>query len=65
MSAVTPAHSRVHVREIVTVALVLAAAVVLLPGLWAAVDAWTLLPALAGGVAIAAAALGARSAGGR
>lgn len=65
MPTAMPARSRVHAREIVAVALVLAASVAVLPGLWAAVDVSTLLPALAGGIAIAAAALSARSAGGR
>ncbi len=65
MSAAISARSRVQLREIVLVAIILAASAVLLPGLWAAVDLSTLVPALAGGLAIGAAALSARSAGGR
>ena len=65
MSAAISARSRVQLREIVLVAIILAASAVLLPGLWAAVDLSTLVPALAGGLAIGAAAQSARSAGGR
>ncbi len=64
MSASVSARPRVYAREIVAVALVLAVVSFLLPGLWAAVEPATLLPALVGGLAIGAASLTARSARG-